>query len=88
MNREKAYNIVMDGVMVLIAGYYVYMAVNEMTDGRFGRELSLKITRFKGRIKETVERERKFQQYIGPTLFDAITIIDDSGEAGGNRKTD
>jgi hypothetical protein len=75
-------DIVMDTVLVFLVGVQIYMILDEVTDGNFSRELSVKITKNKARIKELIEIERRVQKDTGSVIFEAITTVEDNDDGG------
>lgn len=89
--EEKAttvYNVTMDIILCLAVGYYFYVVMDEVTDGQFSREVSVRVTKIRGRIRTEIERNNKFRKLVGPVLFDAITTVEDAGNIGGDTITD
>lgn len=72
-------DIIMDIVIGAAVGIQIYMTLDEMTDGRFSRDLSMKVVTIKGRIKEAYDRERIVRKDTGRVIFDAITTVEQHG---------
>lgn len=73
-------DVLTDSLLILLTGYYVYMMIDEVTDGRFSRELSVKITKTRANIMRGIELDRTTRKNTGRVLWDAINIIDDGDE--------
>ena len=82
--REISYDILMDTLYVIGIGYMVYTVIDQLTDRRFSRELSIKYIKTRAKIREYIDREREYSKSVGRMLFEAFTTID---ESGGNGET-
>ena len=63
--------------------YSLYVALDQATDGRFGRECSIRFTKFNARVAEFIKREREYDRSIGGVVWEAINIVE-----GDKRNTD
>lgn len=76
-------DIVVDSCLIAMTIYSVYMAMDQATNGASSREISLRLTKVKGKAKEYVNGERDFAKKFRRLLFSAERIIDTDNRDSG-----
>lgn len=69
-------DVIIDSCIIVMSLYSVYIYLNEATNGEFGRELSIKLTKTLYRIRENVKHAREFDASRGKVIWDAINIVE------------
>jgi len=77
-------DVIMDVIIAAAVASQLYFVLDELTDGRFSREVSIKITKARAKIKELIEIEQRVQRETGQVIYDAIETIEGSA---GDRNT-
>jgi hypothetical protein len=72
-------DLVMDTIIAFMVGIQIYMILDEVSDGNFSREFSVKLTKWKAKLRKAIEIEERMQRDTGATIFEAITIVEDDG---------
>jgi hypothetical protein len=88
VSRETVQDIIVDGIIVIVVTYQVYMIVDQVTDGRLSRDLSVKWVKATAKLRETYEREKAVRKSIGRVLFDAITTVESEDPRNTGRDTE
>lgn len=81
-------DIVMDTIIGFLVGVQVYLLVDELTDGRLSRDLSVKMAYTKAKIKEFIDREQSIRKSRNTVIFEAIIAKDGSGDIGRDSTED
>lgn len=81
MAKPTTRDVIFDLIILIAVGAQVYILVDELTDGSFSREMSVKYTKTKAKIKDAIERERIIQRDTGKVIFDGITIVEDAANS-------
>lgn len=81
-------DIIMDAIIAAAIASQLYFVLDELTDGRFSREVSVKIAKIRAKIKELIEIEQRVQRETGQVIFDAIeTVEGNTGRTTGSDGT-
>lgn len=76
-------DIVVDGCLIAMSIYSVYMALDQATDGASSREISLRMTKMKGRLIDYCTKEHDFRKQVRRMLFSAERIVDTDDRDSG-----
>ncbi len=83
-----ARDIVMDTVLVILVGIQAFIIMDELSDGKLSREISVKIAYTRARIKNYVDREETVRKNVGSVIFDAINTVEDAGVSDSTNRGD
>ena len=81
-------DVVMDTIIAVAIASQLYFILDEVTDGRFSREVSIRITKARAKIKELIEIEQRVQRETGQVIFDAIETIEGSSTGSDDSRPD
>jgi hypothetical protein len=77
----KARDIVMDTILIILVGIQAFIILDELSDGKLSREMSVKIAYTRARIKTYIDREEAVRKQTGSVIFDAINTVEDAGKS-------
>jgi hypothetical protein len=76
-------DIVVDSCLIAMTIYSVYQAMDQATNGASSREISMRLTKIKGKIKEYATTESDIRKQIRRMLFSAERIVETDDRDSG-----
>ena len=78
----NAKDVIMDTIIAFMVGVQIYMILDEVTDGNFSRELSVRTTKLRAKLERMIEIEQRVQRDTGAVIFEAISTIENDDGPG------
>ena len=78
----------MDLVLIALVGVQAFIIMDELSDGKLSRELSVKLVYYKARIRDYIDREETIRRNTGAVIFDAINTVESAGVSDSNDTRD
>jgi hypothetical protein len=82
-----ARDVIMDVVLIALVGIQAFIIMDELSDGKLSRELSVKLVYYKARIRDYIDREETIRRNTGAVIFDAISTVEGAGIPDTNDRT-
>jgi hypothetical protein len=83
-----ARDLIMDLVLIALVGVQAFIIMDELSDGKLSRELSVKLVYYKARIRDYIDREETIRRNTGAVIFDAINTVEGAGIPNSNDTRD
>lgn len=72
----------------VLIGYYVFILIDEATDGKASKELNSRAAKVKTEVKRVYDNRREYRKQLGHVIFDAITTVEDTSRATEDNGSD